>query len=125
MSPPVGPTWSPQQAAVAYSRHRSLSLTYKSETSAPFRSNPDLIPLGHIHKYASSQLSDPSHAGAYVHHQEHERNPPVNEVVSDNMNLSDDEDLLLSSQLTYEINDFIMKLDTADAALRKYVVHIA
>jgi DNA polymerase sigma len=38
---------------------------------------------------------------------------------SDNMNLSDDEDLMFSSQLSCEVTDFIAKLDAADVALRE------
>lgn len=46
------------------------------------------------------------------------RKSPVGEAASDNMNISDDEDILLSSLLAQEIDDFVIKLDAADAALR-------
>ena len=34
------------------------------------------------------------------------------------MNLSDDEDSMLSSLLSHEIGEFVLKIDSAEAALR-------
>lgn len=85
-------------------RHRSLSMCYKSDIQV-YRSNPDLVRM----QSTAVNLFPPMVSRA-KHNQD---------AISDNMNISDDEDPLLVSLLSHEINDFILKLDAADAALRK------
>lgn len=102
------PTWSNDQSFAVSARHRSLSqsLAYAHEAPTLYRSNPNLLtrltllpsetPLGG--NLAPSQSKQGSR--------------------SDHMNLSDDEDSMLSSLLSHEIGEFVLKIDSAEAALR-------
>lgn len=93
----VGASWSQQYA---FQRNRSFSIHPDGNFTGAML-NTDAIIGG------DGPMASPS-----------PRKSPVGEAASDNMNISDDEDILLSSLLAQEIDDFVIKLDAADAALR-------
>jgi hypothetical protein len=94
--------WAP---ADEYPHSRSRSLSMCSHMPL-YRSNPNLLPPTHHPRHLPVRLTASVRTVA-------------KDEVSDNMNLSDDGDLVLSSLLTKEINEFVSKLDAADAALRE------
>ena len=102
------PAWTKDETLELMPRNRSLSqsMAYRNDVPILYRSNPNLM--------AQLPLFPPETL-------------PRDELVpiqskhgsrSDHMNLSDDEDTLLSSLLTHEIGEFVLKIDAAEATLR-------
>ena len=103
------PPWSNDQPFAMSARHRSLSqsMAYAHDAPMLYRSNPNLLTRLTLLPSETSLRS----ALAPTQSKQGSRS-------DDHMNLSDDEDSMLSSLLSHEIGEFVLKIDSAEAALR-------